>query len=109
MDIIQPIQDWAIGFFGLKEAIRIIQSGDYNSFQTLNGILSVVGPLFPIFLVLELLVACLYRKFRVIDYKIPFFSYVLNAFIGRFISIAAIAYIIGIFSSHSIFKSVLRY
>ncbi len=105
MDIIQSIHDWGIDFFGLKEAIRIIQSGDYKSLQTLNGILSVIGPILPIFLVVEFLVASLYRKLKIIDYKIPFFSYVLNAFIGRFISIAAVAYIIGIFSSHAIFKT----
>jgi len=105
MSIIQSIQDWATGFFGLSEIIRIIHTGDYASLRTLNGVLSVVGPILPIFLVLEFLIACLYRKFKVIDYKIPFFSYVLNAFIGRFLSIAAVTYIIGLFSSHAIFKS----
>ena len=48
MDIIRSIQDWAIGFFGLKEAIRIIQSGDYSALKTLDGILSVIGPILPI-------------------------------------------------------------
>jgi len=105
MDILQSIQDWAVGFFGLKDAICIIQSGDYSSLRTVKGILAVVGPILPIVLVLEFLIACLYRKFNVIDYKIPFFSYLLNAFIGRFISIAAIAFIIGSLSSHAIFKS----
>ncbi|HEY4936713.1 MAG TPA: sterol desaturase family protein [Puia sp.] len=105
MGILQLIQDWATGFFGLNEVIRIIHSGDYGSLRTLKGILSIIGPLFPIFLVLEFLIACLYRKFKVIDYKIPFFSYVLNAFIGRFLSIAAVAYIIGVLSSHAIFKT----
>ena len=105
MDILQSIQDWAVGFFGLKDAICIIQSGDYSSLRTVKGILAVVGPILPLVLVLEFLIACLYRKFKVIDYKIPFFSYLLNAFIGRFISIAAIAFIIGSLSSHAIFKS----
>ena len=105
MDILQSIQDWATDFFGLKDAIGIIQSGDYGSLRTVKGILSVVGPLFPIILVLEFLIACLYRKFKIIDYKISFFSYVLNTFIGRFISIAAVAYMIGILSPHAIFKS----
>jgi sterol desaturase/sphingolipid hydroxylase (fatty acid hydroxylase superfamily) len=105
MEIIQSIKDWATGFFNLDDIIRIIHTGDYASLRTLHGVLSVVGPILPIFLVLELLIACLYRKFKVIDYKIPFFSYLLNAFIGRFLSIAAVTYIIGLLSSHAIFKS----
>ena len=105
MEIIQSIKDWATGFFNLDEIIRIIHTGDYASLRTLHGVLSVVGPILPIFLVLEFLIACLYRKFKVIDYKIPFFSYLLNAFIGRFLSIAAVTYIIGLFSSYAIFKS----
>ena len=105
MDILQPIQDWATDFFGLKDAIQIIQSGDYGSLRTLKGILSVVGPLFPIFLILEFLIACLYRKLKLLITKFPSFLDVLNAFVGRFISIAAVAYMIGIFSPHAIFKS----
>ncbi len=105
MEIIQSIKDWATGFFNLDDIIRIIHTGDYASLRTLHGVLSVVGPILPIFLVLEFLIACLYRKFKVIDYKIPFFSYLLNAFIGRFLSIAAVTYIIGLLSSHAIFKS----
>ena len=105
MEIIRSIKDWATGFFNLDDIIRIIHTGDYASLRTLHGVLSVVGPILPIFLVLEFLIACLYRKFKVIDYKIPFFSYLLNAFIGRFLSIAAVTYIIGLFSSHAIFKS----
>ena len=108
MNIIHSIQDWATDFFGLKEAIRIIQSGDYNALKTLNGILSIVGPILPIVLVFEFLIACLYRKLKIIDYKIPFFSYVMNALtIGRFISIAAVAYIIGLLSSHAILNPIL--
>jgi sterol desaturase/sphingolipid hydroxylase (fatty acid hydroxylase superfamily) len=105
MEIIQSIKDWATGFFNLDDVIRIIHTGNYASLRTLHGVLSVVGPILPIFLVLEFLIACLYRKFKVIDYKIPFFSYLLNAFIGRFLSIAAVTYIIGLLSSHAIFKS----
>ncbi|HSZ35283.1 MAG TPA: hypothetical protein VK772_18350, partial [Puia sp.] len=105
MEIIQSIRDWATGFFNLDDVIHILHTGDYASLRTLHGVLSVVGPILPIFLVLEFLIACLYRKFKVIDYKIPFFSYLLNAFIGRFISIAAVTYIIGVFSPHALFKS----
>ena len=109
MEIIQSIKDWATGFFNLDDVIRIVHTGDYSSLRTLHGILSVVGPILPIFLVLEFLIAILYRKFKVFDYKIPFFSYLLNAFIGRFLSIAAVTYIIGLLTSHAIFKSTFTW
>ncbi len=105
MSIVESIHDWAIGFFGVEEVIRIIKSGDYRSLQTLKGIMAVVGPLLPIVTVLEFFVALFYEKFKLIEYKISFFSYLINAVIGRFISIAAVAYIIGTLSSHALFKS----
>ncbi len=47
MNIIQSIHDWAVGFFGVEEVIKIIQSGDYSSLRTLDGLKAVIGPLFP--------------------------------------------------------------
>ncbi len=90
------------------DLIGIVKTGDYNSLRTLKGILAVLGPLFPIVVVVEPLVALLYRKFKIISYKISFFSYVLNDTIGKFISIAAVSYCIGIFYPHAIFKSDLH-
>jgi sterol desaturase/sphingolipid hydroxylase (fatty acid hydroxylase superfamily) len=105
MDIVKEIYDWAVGFFGVADITRIIKSGDYSALTTYKGIIAVIGPLFPIILVVEIFVAMLYRKLKLIDYKISFFSYVLNAVIGRFISIAAIAFCIGLFEKHAIIKT----
>jgi sterol desaturase/sphingolipid hydroxylase (fatty acid hydroxylase superfamily) len=109
MSILQAIKDWADGFFGLDDLIGIIKSGDYGSLKTLKGIMAVIGPLFPIFVVIEFFTALLYRKLKMIDYKISFFSYLLNLTIGRFISIAMVAYCIGLLSSHALFKSSLTW
>jgi sterol desaturase/sphingolipid hydroxylase (fatty acid hydroxylase superfamily) len=109
MEIIRAIHDWAIDFFSLHDIREILQSGDYSSLKTLKGIFAAIGPLFPIVLVFEFLVACVYRKFKVVDYKISFFSYVLNAFIGRYISIAAFAFCVGLFSPHAILKSSITW
>ncbi|MEO5893204.1 MAG: sterol desaturase family protein [Ferruginibacter sp.] len=109
MDILKAINDWLTGFFGINELIKIIKSGDYSSFLTYKGIVSIIGPLFPIVLVVEILVALLYKKFKAIDYKISFFSYVLNAVIGRFISIAAIVFCIGLFERYAIFKTTFTW
>ncbi|NQX53259.1 sterol desaturase family protein [Pedobacter panaciterrae] len=105
MDFFQAIYDWVIGFFGIGNFIKIVNSGDYSSFLTYDGFTSIIGPLFPIVLVIEILTALILRKFKAIDYKISFFSYVFNAFVGRFISIAAIVFCIGLFEKYAIFKT----
>jgi sterol desaturase/sphingolipid hydroxylase (fatty acid hydroxylase superfamily) len=104
-DFFQAIYDWMVGFFGVHHIIEIIKSGDYSSLLTYDGFISIIGPLFPIVLVLEIVMALILRKFKAVNYKIPFFSYVLNAFIGRFISIAAIVFCIGLFEKHAIVKT----
>ena len=104
-DFFQAIYDWIVGFFGVHHLIEIIKSGDYSSFLTYDGFISIIGPLFPIVLVLEIVMALVLRKFKAVNYKISFFSYVLNAFIGRFISIAAIVFCIGLFEKHAIVQN----
>jgi sterol desaturase/sphingolipid hydroxylase (fatty acid hydroxylase superfamily) len=109
MSIWQAIYDWVIGFFGISRFLETLNSGDYSKFLTYDGITSIIGPLFPIVLVIELVSALLYRKFKAVDYKIPFFSYVLNAFIGRYISIAAVVFCIGIFEPLALFSTTLTW
>ena len=109
MEFLQNIEDWVTGFFGIHQFIEIIKSGDYSSFLTYDGFISIIGPLFPIVLILEIVVALVFRKFKAFDYKIPFFSYVLNAFIGRYISIAAIVFCIGLFEQYAIFKTTFTW
>lgn len=109
MEHVKAILDWIINFFGIDQLIKIMSTGNYRSILTYDGMLAIVRPLFPILLFLELIKALLFRKFKVIDYKIPFFSYVLNAFIGRFISIALVVFCIGFFEKYAIFKSTFTW
>ena len=109
MHFFQSIYDWLIGFFGLKQLLKIIASGDYRSFSTYDGFISIIRPLFPVVLIFEIIVGLIYKKFKVINFKISFFSYVLNAFIGRFISIGAIVFCIGLFQKFAIFHSTLTW
>ncbi len=109
MDILKAIEDWVTGFFGIGQFMKILNSGDYKSFLTYEGIIAVISPLLPIVLVIELLVTLLYERFKVIDYKIPFFSYLFNAFIGRFIAIAATVFCIGLFEKHAILTTTFTW
>jgi sterol desaturase/sphingolipid hydroxylase (fatty acid hydroxylase superfamily) len=105
MEIFQAISDWLIGFFGVKDFLKILNSGNYKTFLTSDGFFSIIRPLFPLVLVLEILGALLYKKFKVLDYKISFFSFVFNAVIGKFISIAAVVFCIGLFEKYAIVKT----
>lgn len=109
MEVLKAIADWFVGFFGIDDLIKIIQSGNYRSILTKDGIIAIAKPLFPLLLVIELLKALIFRKFKAIDYKIPFFSYVLNAFLGRFISIALVVFCIGFFEKYAIFKTTFTW
>lgn len=109
MEFLQSIVDWLRDFFGVGDLLNIVHSGDYRALLTYKGMLSIARPLFPLLLFVELLKALLFRKFKAIDYKIPFFSYVLNAFIGRFISIALVVFCIGFFEKYAIFKTTFTW
>lgn len=102
MEVLQSIGEWLRDFFGLHELIKIVQSGNYRDLLTSDGLLSLFRPLFPLLLFLELGKTLVFRKFKALDYKIPFFSYVLNGFIGRFISIAMVVFCIGFFQPYAI-------
>lgn len=104
MEFFKAIYDWLVGFFGIEQFMKILHSGNYRSFLTLDGFFSIIRPLFPVVLVLEIIGALLYKKFKVLDYKISFFSFVLNAVIGRFISIAAVVFCIGVFEKYALIK-----
>ena len=104
MDFLKAVYNEFTGFFGFGNLIDIIKSGNYGQLLTYNGITSVLGPLIPFLLVVEIIRAAFYKRFKVIDYKISFFTYVLNAFVGRVISLAMVGICIGLFEKYAIFK-----
>ncbi len=105
MDIFTAVYEWIIGFFGVEQFLKILKSGNYHSFLTSEGFFSIIRPLFPLVLFVEIIGALLYKKFKVIDYKISFFSFVFNAVIGRFIAIAVTVFCIGVFEKYAIIKT----
>lgn len=105
MNFIDEISHRIVSFFAVAEISKIIQSGNYSSLATYKGFTAVIAPFFPIITVLEFLIALMYRKLKLIEYKIPFFSYLINSVLGKIITIAAVAYCIGLFEEHAIFKT----
>src|SRR5882672_7392968 len=109
MNPFKILYDELVSFFGIDSLIKMVQTGDYSSLLTLDGILSAIGPLIPFLLIIEIIRAAVYKKFKVEDYKVQFFIFVFNRFTSRFISIAAVAFCIGLFEKHAIFKSTFTW
>lgn len=109
MDFLKAIWNEFTGFWGLGGLIDIIKSGKYDQLLTWNGITAALGPLIPFLLLLEIIRGAFYKRFHVIHYKISFFTFVLNAFIGRVISFAMVALCIGLFSRYAIFKTTFTW
>ncbi|MBS1751476.1 MAG: sterol desaturase family protein [Bacteroidetes bacterium] len=105
MQFLHMIYEEITGFFGLGSLIEMFKSGDYSRLLTLNGILGAISPVIPLLLCIEIVRAIVYKRFRIEDYKVPFLIFIFNRFVSRFISIAAVAFCIGVFEKYAIIKT----
>ena len=109
MGIFKTLYDELIGFLGIGQLLDTLKSGNYESWKTLDGILSFVGPILPLILIIEIIRALVFRKFKAADYQVPFLIYIFNRFVSRFISLAVVAFCISLFSKFSILKASLTW
>jgi len=97
------------GFFGIDPWIKMYQTGDYKALLTVQGFFSALSPLIPLLLFLEIARALLYKRFKIEDYRMPFFIFVANRFISRFISIAVVLFCIGHLEKLAIIKTTFTW
>lgn len=109
MEFFQILYDELISFFGLGKLIQLIQSGDYSSLKTLDGILGVLSPLIPLLLVIELIRALLNQKFHTTTYRISFLIIVFNRVVSRFISFGTVGFIIGLLEKYALFTTTFTW
>lgn len=109
MHIFEILQRELLGFFGVSHWLKMFATNDYSSLLTYPGFTSAVGPLFPVLLVVEVIRALVHKNFKVRDYKLIFFTYVLNRVLGTYISIAALAFSIALFQPYAIFQSTVTW
>ncbi|QJB37344.1 sterol desaturase family protein [Chitinophaga oryzae] len=109
MAIFHTLYQEVISFLGIGNLLELYRTGNYSSLLTLNGILWVISPVIPFLLLIEVARALIYKRFKIEDYKIPFLIFVLNRFISRFISIAAIAFCIGVFEKIAPFQTTFTW
>jgi sterol desaturase/sphingolipid hydroxylase (fatty acid hydroxylase superfamily) len=94
---IEILRDELIDFFSIRGLIKLIETGNYNSLTTWDGITTAISPLIPFIVVIEIIMAFAHKKFHATEYKIPFFIYVFNRIAGRYISFGVIAFCLGFF------------
>jgi sterol desaturase/sphingolipid hydroxylase (fatty acid hydroxylase superfamily) len=105
MGVFKVLYDELISFFGIEHWLAMFKTGDYSSLHTLDGLVSAISPLIPLLLVIELIRAVINKQIRPSHYKVTFFIYIFNRVLGRFISIAATAFCIGLFEKYAIIKT----
>ena len=109
MDIIEMLWNEVVNFFGIRDFFQILSSGDYSSFITYDGIVSLVLPIVPLLLLLEFIMGKAYKNPQTKVYQIAFLIYVFNRFIGRFISLTMVAICIGIFQKYAPFQTTMTW
>ena len=109
MEIFETFFNEIIGFLGISNAFEILQTGDYGKFRTFDGVVSLIYPIIPLLLILELILGLIYKKPDTKVYKVNFLIYVFNRFIGRFIAIAMVTICIGLFQSYAPFQTEMTW
>lgn len=95
MEVLESFYNEIIGFLGISQALEILKSGDYSAFRTYDGIVSLIYPIIPLLLILELILGLIYKKPQAKVYKVNFLIYLFNRIVGRFIAIAMVTFLIG--------------
>ena len=103
--ILEVIYNEVIGFLGITQAWEILKTGDYSAFKTYDGVVALIYPIIPLLLLLELLLGFVYKKPQARVYKVNFLIYIFNRFVGRFISIAMVAVMIGLLQPYAPFQA----
>ena len=102
MEILDTLYREVVGFFGIEQAWDILTSGNYSALRTYDGIVAIIRPIIPLLILLEFILGMIYKKPQTKVYKVNFLIYVFNRVIGRFIAIAMVVFIIGVFEKYAI-------
>lgn len=98
-----------IGFFGLQAWLDMAAAHDYSRLLTWPGFRSAIGPIIPFLLAFEIIRALRTKTFAVRDYKLIFFTYVLNRVLGSFLTIAALSFSIALFQPLAPFQATVTW
>lgn len=109
MEVLGTLYEEVIGFLGISQALEILKTGNYSSFRTYEGIVSLIYPIIPLLLLLEFILGIVYKKPQTKVYKVNFLIYVFNRFVGRFIALAMVTLLIGLLRPYAPFQTDLTW
>jgi sterol desaturase/sphingolipid hydroxylase (fatty acid hydroxylase superfamily) len=109
MEFLTTLYNEIIGFLGIEQAWKILQTGNYAAFKTYDGIVALIYPIIPLLVLLELTLGVIYKKPNSKVYKVNFLIYLFNRIVGRFIAIAMVVLCIGWFQKYAPFQTELTW
>ena len=109
MSILESIWTEVVRFFGVNQFIEILEKQDNSLFLTYDGIISLIIPIIPFLLFLELILGLVYKKPQTKVYKVIFLIYLFNKIIGRFIAIGMVAFCIGLLKPYAILNTSMTW
>jgi sterol desaturase/sphingolipid hydroxylase (fatty acid hydroxylase superfamily) len=104
MVVLDFLRDEVVGFLGIQGFVDLLRSGNYAELTTWKGLTSVIAPLVPLLLLIEVAVALFRRRFLREGYGLTFLIYVANRAISHTISIAAVGFCIGLLQPLALFR-----
>lgn len=106
MDFLSFIQAEIIHFFNLSGLVRVLGEDHPIDLWSQGSLFAVILPLGPGILLLEIAHALTSKKSRLVDFKAPLITYLINIqIIGRLISLGVVGVTISVFAPHALFKS----
>ena len=109
MSILESIWTEVVRFFGVNQFIEILEKQDNSLFLTYDGIISLIIPIIPFLIFLELILGLVYKKPQTKVYKVIFLIYLFNKIIGRFIAIGMVAFCIGLLKPYAILNTSMTW
>ncbi|MDA9602452.1 sterol desaturase family protein [Flavobacteriaceae bacterium] len=109
MSFFNSLWNEIVGFFGVTQFIEILQKQDYSLLLTYEGIVSLILPIIPFLLFLEVFLGFIYKKPQTKVYKVIFLIYLFNRILGRFIAIGMVALCIGALQPFAIIKTSMTW
>lgn len=109
LSIFSILWNEVIQFLGIHAILEIIQTHDYEALRTWHGIKAMISPILPLILLIEIIRAIVYKKFKIDNYRTPFFIFLGNRVISRFISIAAVSYCMATLEPFALFQNEMTW
>ncbi len=105
MELLETLFSELINFLGISQVMKLLEAGDYEAFKTYDGIAALIYPIIPLLIILEVILAIIYKNPHTRAYKVNFLIYIFNRFVGRFIAIGMVALCIGLFQHLAPFQT----